>query len=220
MSLLDDVLTILAPHLCIVCDREGFMLCPACYGHLNKVPERCYSCRRISAEAATCKACLRKTHLKQVYVATIYEGVAKELTWRLKYSGARAAAKLMAEVINPKLPNRNLLLVPVPTASKRVRQRGYDQAKLIAKELAQTEDRQYRSLLRRHGQAHQVGATRKQRKQQLESAFTVKKRHQLAGRHILLIDDVLTTGATLESAATALKRAGAKHVSAAVFAQA
>jgi predicted amidophosphoribosyltransferase len=121
MSLLDDVLTILAPHLCIVCDREGFMLCPACYGHLNKVPERCYSCRRISAEAATCKACLRKTHLKQVYVATIYEGVAKELTWRLKYSGARAAAKLMAEVINPKLPNRNLLLVPVPTASKRVR---------------------------------------------------------------------------------------------------
>jgi predicted amidophosphoribosyltransferase len=73
--------------------------------------------------------------------------------------------------------------------------------------------------LARQGQAHQVGASREQRKQQLATAFRVTKPQHVAGARLLLIDDVVTTGATLEAAAAALRAVGARHIEALVFAQ-
>jgi ComF family protein len=147
--------------------------------------------------------------------------MAKELVWRLKFSGARAAAQEIARLLaaDMQLP-ADVVVVHAPTASSRLRRRGYDQAQLIARALARELGLPYLSILKRVGQQQQVGAGRQQRLAQLSEAFRVSQPAVIKDTHVLLVDDVLTTGATLEAAAKTLKTAGAKRVSGVVFAQA
>lgn len=220
MSLLDRFIAIIAPHRCIGCGDEGSLLCGPCRSALTRVPARCYRCRALTELGRTCQSCRATSALYRVTVGTNYETIAKELIWRLKFSGAQAAAGQIAEYLaTVYVGDDQVLVVPVPTSSKRVRQRGYDQAQLLARELAQRLDRHYLPCLIRVGQQHQVGASRYQRLAQLSGAFRVNK-NIVAGAHILLVDDVLTTGATLQAAARVMKAAGAKRVEAIVFAQA
>ena len=107
----------------------------------------------------------------------------------------------------------------VPTAHGRVRVRGYDQARLLAKALARRRGWQYQALLSRTGSGRQVGSTRQQRFTQLETAFKLDSSRKAIEGHILLVDDVLTTGASVEAASSVLKSAGAKTIDVAVFAQ-
>jgi len=156
-----------------------------------------------------------------VRVGTIYEDTAKDLIWQLKLAGAQAAARTMAVYLAPliKQTRTDVILVPVPTATGRIRQRGYDQAKLLARALARQTNLLYGDYLARHGQAHQHATSRQERLTQLARAFRAKRPNLIRDVHIMLVDDVTTTGATLEAAATALRVAGAHCVEAIVFAQ-
>lgn len=197
------------------------MLCLECSERLPALPERCYRCRKLSAEDRTCRTCRRSSGLYAVHVATVYDSAAKALVWGLKFDGAQAAAGETADLIRLSTPENTGLrtyIVPVPTASGRARRRGYDQAKLVARELARKTGFEYRDYLRRSGQAHQVGANRRERLSQLDGAFRVRFPLPREAR-ILLVDDVVTTGATLEAAAKACRMAGASRVEAVVFAQ-
>ena len=220
MSLFDKLLSLLAPHECLGCGAQGDLICNDCATKLPTITERCYRCRRLSSNNLTCSKCRKQSKLTCVKVSTIYSGLAKDLVWKLKFSGAQAAAKSMANIMSQQIESsRNMIIVPVPTATSRVRQRGYDQAVLLAKELAKQTGLKYVSCLSRTNQAHQVGAGRSQRIKQLSDAFRATKLELIADAQILIIDDVITTGATLESAALILKKAGAKRVDALVFAQ-
>jgi ComF family protein len=112
----------------------------------------------------------------------------------------------------------DVFITYVPTANARVRERGYDQAALIARELSRQVGSPCVPLLARVGGQRQLGQGRAARKKQMEGAFRVLKPALLQNKHVLLVDDVLTTGATCEAAARVLRQAGAKRVSAAVFA--
>ncbi|HSX05969.1 MAG TPA: phosphoribosyltransferase family protein [Candidatus Saccharimonadales bacterium] len=140
----------------------------------------------------------------------------------MKYERAQAGVAEIALLLARQLAgfSGDAVLVPVPTATSRVRARGYDHAALLAREVSRLTNTPRRIVLRRVGQAHQVGSRRSQRLEQLQAAFRPVQVNEIRGRHIILIDDVLTTGATLEAAARVLRRAGAARVDAIVFAQA
>lgn len=114
--------------------------------------------------------------------------------------------------------NRETVVTHIPTATSRVRRRGYDPAELIARALAKESGLKHKTMLLRVTQTRQVGAKRNKRIMQMEYAF--KPALEVPSSvPVLLVDDLTTTGATLESAAKCLKTAGAKTVNAAVFAQ-
>jgi len=217
---LHTLLSQIAPYECLGCNAEGSLLCVDCSVNLVALPERCYRCQRLSRANRTCQTCRQQTELYVVQARTSYNGLAKDLVWRLKFSGAQSAAQEMAKLMASIPSDESVVLVPVPTASSRVRKRGYDQAQLLARALARQHHQEYVPCLRRSGQQHQVGATRLQRVTQLQAAYRCVSPRRIAGRHAILIDDVLTTGATLEAAAKVLKQAGAARVSGLVFAQA
>jgi len=221
MSWLDSLLKHVAPYECIGCQEEGSLLCRDCRLTLQTVPSRCYRCHKLTPGSKTCTSCRTQSPLYRVTPATVYEGLAKDLVWQLKFQGAQAAAREMAQLLVYHYDfAADLILVPIPTATSRVRTRSYDQAQLLAKQIARLTGCEYAPLLRRIGQHHQVGAARRERITQLRGAYRVVRADNLQDKHIILIDDVLTTGATLEAAARTLKAAGVKRVSGAVFAQA
>ncbi len=221
MSLFDALIGKIAPHDCLACGAEGHLLCVACTSCLAVIPGRCYKCEKVSQDGLTCADCCPASPLCQVQVATAYDGSAKALIWQLKLAGARAAARIMAGrmAIMVKCDTATTIIIPVPTATGRVRQRGYDQAKLLARELAKQKRLPYLDCLARHGQAHQHGLSRQDRLIQLTVAFRVRRPKAVLDSNILLVDDVVTTGATLEAAAATLKTAGAARISAVAFAR-
>ena len=110
------------------------------------------------------------------------------------------------------------VIVPLPTAASRVRQRGYDQSLLLAKELARLRGIECRTLLERSQPTRQVGSDRKLRQQQAKLAYSLPNPKLAKGRRIWLVDDICTTGASLSAAASLFKRAGAAEVNGVVVA--
>ncbi len=218
MSIIEQVLSTIAPHECSVCGREGTLICNNCVNRLAQAPSECYCCGCITDETRICSSCRRSSDLSNVWTVAAYDGIAKEIIHKLKFERASAAADDMARLIAAVLPPARWTVTYVPTANVRVRQRGYDQAQRIAKCLARITGCVFVPLLARQGSQRQVGKGRTARREQMLAAFYVYKKYLEKNEQILLIDDVITTGATLDSAAAALKSAGAKSISAAVFA--
>lgn len=221
MNLVAQFTSLFAPDICIGCGREGRPLCLGCLPRLAPVPGRCYGCYAQITTGVSCLECLRANGFASLQAATAYQGLAQALVVQLKFHGSQSVVGVMSQLMAPLLEGQaHSVLVPMPATTQHVRQRGYDQALQLARALSRRTGIPYTQALARHGQHHQLGATREQRLQQLRGALRVTNPLAVRGQHIMLIDDVLTTGASLQAAATVLKAAGASQVSAWVFAQA
>lgn len=223
MHVMEKIISLVAPHTCLKCDSEGSLVCSGCRVMLGAdLPSRCYLCYKSTPDNSVCSACKRKSSLKSVWVRCVYTDIAKQLVRAIKYSRAQNGTKIIAQELKNALPSSmsEYVIVPIPTANTRKRQRGYDHAQLIARELATALDVPCQELLLRLGTSRQVGSKREDRLRQLDGAFMCKKNKHLKVQKILLIDDVVTTGATIEAAARELRQNGYRDVSAAVFAQA
>jgi competence protein ComFC len=229
MAVLDKVIGWLAPPLCVGCGVEGMNICPSCSGS-NIIPfgERCFNCNSLSAGSRTCEKCRQKGFPRCVWVTTDYAGLAKELVQIYKFAHQRVAASSIAELMaetfisfnsDEDIAAANYLIVPVPTASGRVRQRGFDHSVELSGAVAGKLSLQKSNSLLRKGQSRQVGRSRKERFEQAADSYSVSRSQDIQGRNILLVDDVVTTGATLAATAKALRAAGARKVNALVFAK-
>lgn len=215
-------------------------VCPRCWGQLRplELPFVCVCCqRRLSAahqpadRELLCGVCRRGLNeFDRLRSFGAFDGVLRDLLHLFKYNRvaplARPLAQLLAVVVHqePALGQVDMV-VPVPLYPRRERARGYNQAELLARELAHALDLPIApsALARIRDTASQTGLTPRQRRENVRGAFAVRKlrdgRSQVKGKRILLIDDVATTGATLNACARTLKRAGAARVEAATVAR-
>jgi len=210
---------LLAPVNCLGCGLDGAVFCTTCIGAASKMRPVCFRCGQPSFEGKTCEACLGYTQLAGASVGAFYEGSVKELILRLKFYRLRLAHEAAARLVTEQIPAglKFEIVTSVPVSAGRYRERGYNQSELIAKLVARQLGLPYLSLLGRLTSTHQMGVSRAMRLQQIAGAFFVLRR--LRGERVLIVDDVITTGATLSECASTLVAAGAESVWGAVVAR-
>lgn len=228
MSVFESVIGWLAPPTCLSCGKEGSAICGACSEQrITPFGERCWRCNKLSQGGKTCEGCRHTGSPSGVWIVSNYEDAARNLLSLYKFSQQRAAAqpiaRLMADTFlensGPAHTSMTYLVVPVPTATARVRERGFDHTDLLAKQIAAILRLSEAKALRRLGQTRQLGSRREERLAQLNGSFIAKNPRRVQGRNILLVDDVVTTGGTIIAATKALRMAGAKRVDALLFAK-
>lgn len=227
MRILDCTLGFIAPHHCLECREEGAICCQKCLEKIKRDSRQpiCYSCQsKISSSVGICKDCQMEAALDGIWWFSDYrQDLSKSLIKALKFNNTYAASYVMAKAISSILPPELITsldyLSAIPTANYRVRQRGWDQAKLITSSTSRIMKIPQKSFLIRVSSFDQIGATKTQRSEASKNFFKPIRSSLFQNKTILLLDDVLTTGATLNSAARTLKSAGAKKVYAVTFAR-
>lgn len=220
MRLIENIIDLIAPLHCILCDFEGSIVCEPCLNaELIYMPSCCFHCAKITSNFKVCEKCSKKHHLKAVWCVTEYNYLAQSVIKAYKYDATRRVKDTIVKEMLSILPLNNFLITSVPTAPNRIRQRGFDHCLLIAKEIARQRKLKFSTLLYRTSNIHQVGSTKKERLNQTKNLFYAKNLKDVNNQSILLVDDVATTGATMQNAARVLKEAGAKEVYGLIFAK-
>ena len=229
MNVLEAVIGWVAPPQCINCGREGSALCFGCStSEIVPYGEQCWGCNALSPGGRTCTKCRAGGSPRFVWITTNYSGAAKELVKIYKFGHQRVAVNRLSDLMLQTLldfnaandvARQNYLVVPIPTATTRARQRGFGHGELLARVLSRKIALQNATALGRLGQTRQLGSKRSDRLKQSEGNYYVRQPKIIEGRNILLVDDVVTTGATIREATKALRAAGARRIDALIFAK-
>ena len=200
---------------CLLCGAQTGPepLCPACIAELPALPESCPRCALPSPAAAVCGSCLnRPPHFDATLALWRYEFPCDGLVQALKYRARLALAGFFARSLASRpLPEVDVVL-PMPLHPKRLAERGFNQALEIARGLARHLGRpiEPRGVLRVKDTLPQTELPYEERAKNVRGAYLCKL--DLSGASVAVLDDVMTTGATLNELARALKRAGATRV--------
>ena len=224
------VLDLFFPKFCLGCKKEGTYLCDDCRTLLDIAEFNYCLCdkpTRLAPEqkSGKCNRCSDKK-LSGLYFALPYKEklLTKKLIYQFKYSPylkdlAKTLASILVEhfVISGKNTDeiwKNGVLVPVPLDKKKMKSRGYNQSEELAEELSKILQIPAfsESLIKIKSTKSQMELSKKDREKNLESAFKIKNPAKLAGKKIFLVDDVYTTGSTMEECVKTLREAGAKQV--------
>lgn len=208
-------LDLICPHTCISCEAVGEVLCKCCKNdilseHLNYCPK----CKRLTPDG-DCKYCA----LPPCFMVGWRDELVFKLVEEFKYHSVRALGDVLAELLDNVLPEieGEVVIVPLPTIKRHVRERGFDHMFKIAKALGKRRGWKVQQLLKRKNSTVQVGANREVRMVQAAEAYEIVGEVEPDTTY-LLIDDVWTTGASMKIATKKLQRAGALKVLLAVLA--
>lgn len=222
MSLLD----FLFPKRCVQCGKIGSYICPNCFSYLSfDTKTLCLVCQRTTVDGLTHPGCLRKYAIDGSFSAIPYNKTAQKLIYSFKYKpylsdlknflGDLLFEKLSQDESFQMLLRNKWVFVPIPLSSSKLRKRGYNQSEILANELSKKLGFEVQNSLKRIKETKpQFGLKLKDRRKNVKGAFAIKKKkkYQMKGAHIFLVDDLLTSGATLMEGAKVLKRRGAKRV--------
>ena len=222
-SALAFLLDTFLPPCCPVCGRVGVKtLCAACRPQLPAVPSpRCPICGLPFAPGSgpdhRCEDCLRQRFsFDQAVSALCYGGAVPALVHRFKYRRDFTVLPLFASLLRKAAPRHWReevdVVVPGPLHPLRLRERSYNQALLLAPRAFPRLPLDPFVLRRRRPTPPQVGSSALERRRALRRAFAVKRPERVRGKTVLLVDDVLTTGSTVDECARTLRQAGAERV--------
>lgn len=212
---------------CLICDEcteSAEAVCSACETQLPWLMEQCERCALpLPMDGLICGQCQKQpTAFHQVVAPWTYSFPVDTLISRFKHQArwplGHLLARLLGQHLQHRFDNGELerpdCLLPVPMARKRLRERGFNQALMLARWLNHALDIPFNehALLRPHETVAQQDLDAKTRKRNLLNAFALAPGIQVAGQHLALVDDVLTTGATAHSLARLLINAGARQV--------
>ena len=229
MIFFKHLINIFFPRTCAACGGDvptesPHALCGACWDALPRwTGLACVCCGLpLPDGGARCRDCRRRRRaFRFLRSGGIYEGSLKKLIRSFKYSGrqdlARPLAGLLAEVwIGEERLRPVDVVVPVPLHWRRERKRGFNQAAALAEVFGKKAGLPVLegALRRRKAGRSQTELKREERRENVKDAFEARRPEELRGKTILLVDDVCTTGATLEACARALKEAGARRIGA------
>ncbi|MBM3119032.1 MAG: ComF family protein [Chloroflexi bacterium] len=218
-QLQEKVVDFFFPRRCVGCGKIGDFLCTSCCQKLSRLlPPFCQKCGKPESSGPLCATCWGwRSQITGIRSPFRFEGIIRQAIHELKYNNLKAISSCLAILIADYLrdnPIQGEVLVAVPLHPRRLRQRGYNQSGLLARELGRlislpvVEDNLYR--LKDSSPQARADAV-EDRWKNVKGAFACRDK-KLRKRHIVLIDDVCTSGATLEACATALKAAGALSV--------
>ena len=230
MNILKDILNFLLPPRCINCGKiisDDIGLCSECFNNINFISEPCCKCcgypfsEKLSVSRDTlCPMCLKnnKKLFRYSRAAIKYETVSKNMILAFKFMDKTENAKVFAKWL--KVAGKDIfeegadVLIPVPLHYKRLIKRKYNQSALLAQELSilTSIPTDIKSLIKIKSTKPQVSYSGKARVKNIQDAFAVKCPDNVKGKRVVLIDDVKTTGSTLNECAKVLLKAGAASV--------
>ncbi len=236
--MLEEAAEALSPTRCLGCERSGSLICDRCLRSLQLIDPvqsclrcaapfgdlLCTECERDSLQAQRAGAALAPTPVDRCLAMAVFEDPLPRIIRSYKDAGEKRAAPLLAELLFDTLLNAERAaperyggiltaadaLVFIPATARAYRRRGFDHMQAIAVPLATMTGIELVDALVKHGSSDQRALGRQERQMTSHGAYEVVT--DIAGKRILLIDDVITTGATVRSAASTLKRAGARSV--------
>jgi competence protein ComFC len=231
-GLLKGFTDLIYPNCCLACKnkiaptKEEKFVCAECWDKIEEnLPPFCRSCGRHldvqSLENNTCSSCAQvKFYFDRAFSPCVYTGTIKKLIHEFKYSGKDYLGKPLGSLMNSFIRNYHLpiehldFIIPVPLHKSRLREREFNQAEILSKAVAQefAKDILSDALIRSKPTKTQTELGPEERRLNMENSFRVNRPERLKETNLLLIDDVLTTGATSNEAARSLKEAGAKIV--------
>ncbi|MFH1218706.1 MAG: phosphoribosyltransferase family protein, partial [Candidatus Peregrinibacteria bacterium] len=206
------ILDLFFPKKCVGCEVEGGDVCCECFKELKFLgSQQCPGCRGENLDGRFCEGCENGFLFDRLVVCVEYEhgGVFSKLMVRFKYKYSSVLSELFGGILRGRVPSGYDVCVPVPIYRGKLRVRGFNQAKLLAEYcglgvvdcLCRLEDRGAQAKLGRSG-----------RMENLKGVVGLRDGFELAGKRVLLVDDVATTGSTLNECSRVLKGAGVVEV--------
>lgn len=211
INILEKLLSLIYINECFFCScqEDDSLICKNCHSKISFLPNSIY--KTIGA--------------KEVFVAVLYEGVAKELVKQLKYKGKKQLASVMADLMfeywsKSEKSNTDFIILPVPIHKMRLKERKYNHMDLVAKEFSRLCSYEYKTnfLLRIKDTQKQYNLNRQERLKNIKNAFSLNPKINIEkSKPILIIDDITSTGTTLSEIIELLKQNGYENITSFAF---
>lgn len=230
--MLQAIMNYLLPKTCLICDCTLWQftcdnaICHDCFGKMTWITNPvCIKCNKHmnmrSLDKICCDICeLNQWAYDKLISVVYYDDISAQVAMKLKYKGM--GAEFIAKMISNKCENKPDYMLAVPLHQSRLLKRGFNQSELIAAALSKSMHVDFIPALDRIRYTRsQGGLTQQERLKNVTSAFILKSEwiHLLAGKHVMLVDDVMTTGSTIHAAALALSNANVASITIAVWAK-
>lgn len=215
-----EVIDLFFPRSCLGCGKVGDFICSRCSKKLSRLlPPICQRCGKPESSGTYCRECWgTRNHIDVIRSVFVFEGIIRRAVHEFKYRNLRAIAVDLSQYMADYFLEYKLaadILLPVPMHANRLRKRGYNQSDLLAELISGRLSLPVRGDLIRRVRDNKPQARTtcvEERRSNMENTFTCIS-SEVSGKDIIIIDDVCTSGATLEACAAALKMKGASNVS-------